>query len=292
MQLLILKIQNSIFYKDRWCSTSKLDRKERLTKLMIEFLFWSAAPVSFVYAFAVAWIFPCRPSHVLAYWLVEECKAVYNTQMLHYSNGLVEFLKKCIYTIVNYFMVSYSLTSVLFVTSVLIISPISFRAFLKIYNDNYSMSTKTRMAEVRIAHIYRKMQILIRFYNTIHQMDIQIFVMIAVITCQVLAFSTIILSKLTISNFLIMTIFVLLAVDTSLGSLCMFGVMGDVYVDSVKILQRVKALRCSKWLHKFHRSCAPVKIMFGGSNFIDKFTPLTIENFAFEQIASLILLLQ
>ncbi len=116
--------------------------------------------------------------------------------------------------------------------------------------------------------------------------------MIAVITCQVLAFSTVILNKLTISNFLILAIFVLLAVDTSLGSLCMFEVMGDVYVDSVKILQKVKSQRCSKWLRKFHKSCTPVKIMFGGSNFIERFTPLNIENFAFEQIASLILLLQ
>lgn len=78
-----------------------------------------------------------------------------------------------------------------------------------------------------------------------------------------------------------------------LNILFMFGILADVYNVSHKVLQRLEAneeFRKHIFFRRWLKSCPTLKIYFGGSNFLDRHTPLNLQNFVIEQTVSLLLL--
>ncbi|CAL8128263.1 unnamed protein product [Orchesella dallaii] len=72
-----------------------------------------------------------------------------------------------------------------------------------------------------------------------------------------------------------------------------YGILADVY----KISKQVeKAMNCNeklktdKWLTRFLKTCPPIRVFIGGSNFLDELTPLTLEDFVISQTVSLLLM--
>ncbi len=72
-----------------------------------------------------------------------------------------------------------------------------------------------------------------------------------------------------------------------------FGILADVYNVSSETQTKINGkpeLKRNKWLKRWIRSCPVFKIHFGGSNYLDRLTPLTVQNFAINQTVSLLLL--
>lgn len=78
-----------------------------------------------------------------------------------------------------------------------------------------------------------------------------------------------------------------------LNVLFMFGILVDVSNVSKKVLRRVNCkeeFRKNKWFRRWLKSCPTLKIYFGGSNFLERRTPLNLTKFVIEQTVSLLLL--
>lgn len=77
------------------------------------------------------------------------------------------------------------------------------------------------------------------------------------------------------------------------NTLYMFGILADVSNVSEKVLGRLRGkveFRKNKWFRKWLRSCPTLKIYFGGSNYLERRTPLNLTDFVIEQTVSLLLL--
>ncbi len=78
-----------------------------------------------------------------------------------------------------------------------------------------------------------------------------------------------------------------------LNVILMFGMLADVFNVSTKVLETINAkpeFRKSPWFRRWLRSCQVLKIYFGGTNYLDRLTPLTLEDFVINQTVSLLLL--
>ncbi len=73
----------------------------------------------------------------------------------------------------------------------------------------------------------------------------------------------------------------------------MFGMLAEVFNTSTEVLRMLNAnpkLRRNPWFRRWVRSCQVLKIFIGGSNYLDRLTPLTLEDFVINQTVSLLLL--
>ncbi|OXA63516.1 hypothetical protein Fcan01_00133 [Folsomia candida] len=97
-------------------------------------------------------------------------------------------------------------------------------------------------------------------------------------------------SKIPLPGFLF---FPLLVVDSTICNLIVESMAAKVNTNSVKLLsdlnRELKGLPVKSSCRKELRACTAAKIQFG-QNFVDKGTPLVIENFCFNQTVSLLLL--
>lgn len=114
---------------------------------------------------------------------------------------------------------------------------------------------------------------------------------------QILSVVTII-DHTTLSPLLIL-VFAVLAAQTVLNILVVYGVAGDVFEVSlnsisclrrkVKIVNNLSRVQ-RRYLERFLASCAVERVDFGMSNFIEKTTPLEFQLFCLERIIDLLLL--
>ncbi len=83
------------------------------------------------------------------------------------------------------------------------------------------------------------------------------------------------------------------AVVIFLDVIFVFGIFANVYEVSKGIQEKINAktdLKRNKWFKRWFRSCPIFRIYIGGSNYLEKLTPLTIQDFVIDQTVSLMLL--
>lgn len=72
-----------------------------------------------------------------------------------------------------------------------------------------------------------------------------------------------------------------------------FGILADVYNVSAAVQEMIDGnpgLKRSKWLKRWVKSCPILKIYFGGTNYLDRLTPLNFQDLVIDQTVSLLLL--
>ncbi len=72
----------------------------------------------------------------------------------------------------------------------------------------------------------------------------------------------------------------------------MLGLLAEVFNTSTEVLRMLNAnpkLRRNQWFRRWLRSCPVLKIYIGGTNYLDRLTPLTLEEFVIDQTVSLLL---
>ncbi len=72
-----------------------------------------------------------------------------------------------------------------------------------------------------------------------------------------------------------------------------FGILADVYNVSNGVQKQINGthdLKRNKWFKRWIKSCPALRIYFGGSNFLDRLTPLNFQDFVINQTVGLMLL--
>lgn len=72
-----------------------------------------------------------------------------------------------------------------------------------------------------------------------------------------------------------------------------FGILADVADVSSKVRKKINGnseLKRNKWFQKWVKSCPILKIYVGGSNFLEKITPLNFQDMVINQTVNLLLL--
>lgn len=97
-------------------------------------------------------------------------------------------------------------------------------------------------------------------------------------------------------DFIFLTTLILMVVDCFLIEMVILGQMAMVYQKSsisLKSVTYVNSQICTKtkkWEHRFYFSCAPLKILISGTNFVDSFTPLTCLEVSITMTANVLML--
>lgn len=254
------------------------------------FLFICIVPFPAVYVLTIVLLLPCRASNA-GYWILDECLGKQDYQV-SLSWSLIALLKIIGYLFTNYLMWSFSVYSILFILCVLMISVTCFRSFLKCYRDKFALESLwgSDWSRFRTAIMYREIQILVTMFNDIHESFTISSTMVVTIILQLVSMYTIVKTEFTISNIPIIVVFLLLIINIFMFMFCSLDIMGDVLEVSKGIVGELKLKERTHWLKRFHKSCFPLKIKFGASNFVEKITPLNCENFVIVQTSNALLM--
>lgn len=90
--------------------------------------------------------------------------------------------------------------------------------------------------------------------------------------------------------------FIVLAIETFIIHLVIYGFLGDIHYESLRTLSVLTTMvkrnhkRHRQHLETFINSCLPERVQFGLSNFIEKTTPLVFQMFCVGRIIDLLLL--
>lgn len=279
-------IQNEIATGEVCCNGGalKMDTKEKIIKLLAPTLQWSAMAVPFAFIGGVVWSMPCMASN-LGYFLLEECSTEKSK-----LNFLPEHLTKCIFLLTNLWIWSYGVQCAVFVVIVVMLGAVSLRSYLKYYKQSMISSfPELTNCIYRNALMFRRMQVLTKRFNEIHQSKILVPLIFTVTSHQVFSVYGAIKFAGQL-NFVSYALFFILGNQGVMVIMGMFTGLADVYTMSTGVkacLQRSQ--RGHKWLRRFHASCQSIKIRFGSVNFIDSFTPLAFENFAVVQTTNMLM---
>lgn len=209
-----------------------------------------------------------------------------------------------LFILTNILLWSYSIQCAVFaVIGVEMLGAMTIRSFLKYYARDMLEIPLTRASIpstvsspklIRIMfknmHVYRRIQILAKILNEVHSTWILIPLLFTVSSHQVFSLYGAIKFNGQL-NFMSYCLFGILANQGVLVIMGMFTALGDVHKMSTKVKTRLeKAHRGHKWLSRFHKGCALVKIRFGALNYVDSMTPLMFENFALAQAANMLLM--
>ncbi|CAL8129172.1 unnamed protein product [Orchesella dallaii] len=289
IQLLNNMIGFSNKYSEQWKNSSKLDTIEKFAMWTHRFFVYSITPFPFLYPNSVVRFLPCLAANP-GYWILNECSG------LEPSSSGIESGKKILVYLANYFLWAFGLHSAIFVFGTMTAAATCLRSFLKTYLIEYKntlhgkkRSNRKFPQQMKVAILYRQIQVMVNMFNDIHQKVMMSSTVLELILLQIVTFYMVIETEYSLSNLPYILLFGCIFVNAFIATLCLFGVMGSVYTDSVRILKGLKANEKILWLKKFHLSCAPVKLQFGQNNFVEKVTALNCEDFFVKQSVNLLL---
>jgi len=156
---------------------------------------------------------------------------------------------------------------------------------------------RTRVQE-KMTKLYREIQVLGVLNNCILKTSTLVLTLIVIF---LVASSITLFVKLdrSLENALALAFFLLVGIQSFIFLLICLGGMSGPYVESGKVIETFKReVLCTKtkpgfeykWLQRFVRSCAPVKVKIGENNFIERETPLKCVDVAFNITLNLLLL--
>lgn len=245
-------------------------------------------PASFV--FGLHWRNPCRAS-MLGYWLLDACggPSIFGTK----SHEFFEMGKKLAILTGNFYFFSVCFKIGSFVISVLqILCQMSIRGYLRSFWKLSEDIPKRRAGSIyHISQIYRHIQVMSTLNNVIQQNRIIVVLMSAGILLQSLSIFMVVRHPWNWTHLLPLGIYTMLLTDCTLAIIVLTGGMANIYSDSKLILSRLRTNILSgndnllprielKWARKFYKSCDPLKVKFGSTNFFEANTPLNCMNFA------------
>lgn len=240
-----------------------------------------ALPISFVYGLHS--INLCRPS-LLGYFLLEECAR-------HgHPRTWKDLFTKVLVFLGNHFIWSFGFQATVVVIALLqALGTLMLHDCLKIFWFQFR-NGRSILQGRKACQVYRDVQILGVLSNDIQQ-KIMVPSMLLYVTI-VHAFSITALVRLSSGQLAPIMMFAMLAVESFLCIIVMFGGMSRIIMKSKEIQKAVNwrlydcrrlesvSLVEGKWQAKFFSSCLPIKVKFGQDNFVDVLTPLNTMNYS------------
>ncbi|CAL8121578.1 unnamed protein product [Orchesella dallaii] len=289
----LLQLSNKVFWKDRTLV-------EHLNFAFAWVLYPSIVLAPTFLVILMHWNNPCR-STLLGSWLLSECRSVSvelenENTTLRFINRAWAMLSKIFVLMVNHVILSKGCSATLFCMVVLnILCMLKLHDHLKSENpDNWSTWQATK---------FREIQVFALLNNEINQNALLVFTfsLILVISLEITAF---VRMEWNAENFVALGFF-----SYSCFNSCFFliiimgGGMIAVYSTSKTLFELIKRKQsCTgrflnatqrlekRWLTKFCRSCTPLRVKLGESNFLEELTPLNCINTAVDLTVNMLLL--
>lgn len=134
---------------------------------------------------------------------------------------------------------------------------------------------------MKIAVMYRHVQLLANLCNEIQQRMMMVPLLVAATLVNAFTIATLANIQFTAENLIITCILVAGFVDTifvilfALGGMVIVNRKSTVFIEKLKYYDRWSPVDIRRlWIPKFAKGCQPLKIKFGVNNFIEKLTPL------------------
>ncbi|CAL8068530.1 unnamed protein product [Orchesella dallaii] len=149
--------------------------------------------------------------------------------------------------------------------------------------------------------LYRQIQLINKLFNEFHTNVLFVWMLVTCLAETFTAHASIklISQKITKSTLLVALWTVITTVDSMFITLVVFGLAGSIHFLSWRTLEEVRIRRSGlsegksqAKMRKMLRSCPPIKITFGLSNFFEKTTPLNLFAYSIERLVDLLLLTQ
>lgn len=142
--------------------------------------------------------------------------------------------------------------------------------------------------------IFREIQLLLGEFNGLYSTAL-VFLQVIASTSLISPMYSLICSLKGEVNIpvVVLALYLILVIDGIVVLHIVFGFAGDFYQDAVKgrtILKGCHSLMRCKQFRWFYRSCPTLKVMFGGTNFIDKVTSLVFLHFCVCRLLDLLLI--
>jgi len=241
------------------------------------------------------WLKPCEP-YAPGFWILDECTKnndkLWNFFTLTGSIATIYWLFFCLLftwaltkLLANDFFVLYQFVFVI-------------AACIKYYLDNILVhvgNPRKELSNLEMIRVYRRLQLMMRFFNGVNQNYFIPILLFAIGVAYVIpAFAFISLKgEMSIPQFVIM--------GSAIGQvvICLFGcgIFGGIYENSSEALHAfrkknflLESKKERKICSKFVQSFAPMKVMIGSVNFVDKLTPITLFDYFLGILVDLLLL--
>ncbi|CAL8146391.1 unnamed protein product [Orchesella dallaii] len=262
-----------------------------LNLIFAELVLISTIALQFMMLNSIFWLTPCTPA-LLAYQLLDDC----NPNLVESPYATIwNILIKLIVFLVNqhYWVVAFS-TAPLIISGAMILCSMALDSYL----DVFSLQAGQEKNINNYSKMYRFIQVLSLLMDEILQ-DVLLTLMGEAILLT--AFSLMAMVKLdrNISNAPWLGVLGLLLINSICVFTILLGGMVGVHDKSEQGLRDVKNFarhqrrlrqKDRMWLTKFCKSCAPIKVKIGYSNFLEKKTPLMCISFAIDLTVQLLLL--
>ncbi|CAL8069315.1 unnamed protein product [Orchesella dallaii] len=274
------------------------DAKEMVLKVvrLFDFIGTTTSVVSYIIYICQIWVQPCFPGN-FGYMFYAECKSqIFSSGWTTYMNSWVEVAVKII-------LVWFSSTCALFMFSTFTLVVAQFTCVFSFCYRNYLIYLQNIMGLLKQQKticdeqrndliIYKQIQVLLIHHNCIHQSLIVVVLLNQAMFVVIVGLFLIIgmYTRLEIAQQLL---FVVLGFDALLVLVVVFGILGLVYVSSMKTLEigkEIQILRKDPWARRYIRSWPPLKIGLGSVNFIDKLTGLVSVDFSVNQTVNLLMM--
>lgn len=169
-----------------------------------------------------------------------------------------------------------------------------FLRFILFFHFRLVTAHKCQTGRVKILRIYREVQVMLQEFNRIYRGKLFFLHTIGSVSLVASMYSLVVYFKGAIDMpFIMLALHPLLVVDGIVVLHVVFGFAGDFHTMSAKVHEKLRSchfLMLSKLFRQFHYSCSALKVMFGGSNFVEKMTSLIFIHFCFCRLLDLLLI--
>lgn len=145
--------------------------------------------------------------------------------------------------------------------------------------------------------IYRHIEVIASICNKIQQRTQLPTIIAGSIVTLGVSLAFLVQTPATPDNASLLVLMLLASVNTTFFLLFCLGSLAQVYKESVAALEsirlqlpKVSEVNERRWLRKFIRSCAVIKMKFGGNNFVEELTPLNCISHAIDLSVQILLL--
>lgn len=247
---------------------------------------------------AFLWFAPCK-SYAPGFYFLEECaeRLDFSTErkMFLFRGHISKIYWATICSVIYYTLLKPMAACVYFIIQLYFVESCGIRYYLKNIYKNV-LNLKTYSAKYNLIQVYKQIQIIVCYYNQIHQNIFTIVLINLIGVCIVIGLFAIITSWsfITVIQLLVLGT---ITIDSFIAMVICFGNFGRIYGESVKILAafqlNIAGTRCCKsefvLQRKLINCLMPTKIMIGSVNYFDKLTPITFLNFCFTLLVDMLL---
>ncbi|CAL8133409.1 unnamed protein product [Orchesella dallaii] len=237
---------------------------------------------------------PCFPMY-LGYWVSEQCPSELEIGIpLPATWSLLEFGTKVVISLLSYMNWSFILTSHCSHVLGLVLQAHCLRSYIKQYGKDVLNSKAVDKNTMKEVMTFRELQVLALQYRKLNcSYFLTTYTLSTTMLAVICLYSSISAAESGSVQLGLSMLYLWCAFSNCFIILFIYGIFADVFRVSKRVQREMNCkveFKKNKWYTRFLKTCPPIRIFIGGTNFFDELTPLTLEDFVVNQTVSLLLL--